>query len=164
MSVDDFIIVQYKRIVKSKKLIERINGTEEQARHKTKTARLLHRAAEEAIRIVRKSQDVDVFTGQRLVHAAHGAELAAHAAGVAVVIFRQAGVADGFGGLGVQAHRQTVRPSPAPGGRRPSCRPMSRAWGMPLAMSAAWAAILEATMPCFTSSTLGSARCSAGVT
>uniref|UniRef100_UPI004029C1DB hypothetical protein n=1 Tax=Faecalibacterium sp. TaxID=1971605 RepID=UPI004029C1DB len=84
MSVDDFIIVQYKRIVKSKKLIERINGTEEQARHKTKTARLLHRAAEEAIRIVRKSQDVDVFTGQRFVHAAHGAELAAHAAGVAV--------------------------------------------------------------------------------
>ena len=49
MSVDDFIIVQYKRIVKSKKLIERINGTEEQARYKTKTARLLHRAAEEAI-------------------------------------------------------------------------------------------------------------------
>ena len=47
-------------------------------------------------------QDVDVFPGQRLVHAADGAELAAHGAGVAVVILRQAGIPDGFGGLGVQ--------------------------------------------------------------
>ena len=40
----------------------------------------------------------------------------------------------------------------------------SRAWGMPLAISAAWAAILLAMIPCFTSSTFGNAKCSAGVT
>ena len=40
-------------------------------------------------------QDVDVLTGQSLVHAADGAELAAHGAGVAVVILGQAGVTDG---------------------------------------------------------------------
>ena len=40
----------------------------------------------------------------------------------------------------------------------------SLAWGTFLAISAAWAAILEAIMPCLTSSTLGRARCSAGVT
>lgn len=40
----------------------------------------------------------------------------------------------------------------------------SRAWGIFLEMSAAWAAIREAIMPCFTSSILGRARCSAGVT
>ena len=40
----------------------------------------------------------------------------------------------------------------------------SLACGIFFAISAAWAAILEAMMPCFTSSTLGSARCSAGVT
>ena len=48
-------------------------------------------------------QDVDVFPGQRLVHAADGAELAAHGAGVAVVILRQAGIPDGLGGLGVES-------------------------------------------------------------
>ena len=41
---------------------------------------------------------------------------------------------------------------------------MALAPGIPFAMSAAWAAILDAMMPCFTSSTFGSARCSAGVT
>ena len=48
-------------------------------------------------------QDVDVLTGQSLVHAADGAELAAHGAGVAVVILRQAGIPDGLGGLGVES-------------------------------------------------------------
>ena len=47
-------------------------------------------------------QDVDVFPGQRLVHAADGAELAAHGAGVAVVVLRQAGIADGLGGLRIE--------------------------------------------------------------
>lgn len=41
---------------------------------------------------------------------------------------------------------------------------ISLACGIPLAISAAWAAILEAMIPCLTSSTFGSARCSAGVT
>lgn len=40
----------------------------------------------------------------------------------------------------------------------------SLAPGIPFAMSAAWAAIFAAMIPCFTSSRLGSARCSAGVT
>ena len=41
-------------------------------------------------------QDVDVLTGQSLVQAADGAELAAHGAGVAVVVLGQAGVTDGL--------------------------------------------------------------------
>ena len=41
---------------------------------------------------------------------------------------------------------------------------ISLAPGIPFAISAAWAAILEATIPCLTSSTFGRARCSAGVT
>ena len=41
---------------------------------------------------------------------------------------------------------------------------ISLAQGIPFAISAAWAAILEATIPCLTSSTFGRARCSAGVT
>ena len=41
---------------------------------------------------------------------------------------------------------------------------ISLAPGIPFAISAAWAAILDATIPCLTSSTFGRARCSAGVT
>lgn len=40
----------------------------------------------------------------------------------------------------------------------------SRAFGMPFAMSAAWAAILKAIIPSFTSFSSGKAKCSAGVT
>ena len=47
-------------------------------------------------------QDVDVFAAERLVHAAHGTELAAHAAGVAVVVLGLAAVPDGPGGVRVQ--------------------------------------------------------------
>ena len=71
-----------------------------------KAARLSYRAAMEKKN--RKSdenislQDVDILTGQSLVHAADGAELAAHGAGVAVVILGQAGVTDGLCGLGVE--------------------------------------------------------------
>ena len=71
-----------------------------------KAARRSYRAAEEDTRCCAQNrrflQNVDVLTGQRLVHAAHGTELAAHAAGVAVVVLRQAGIADGLGGLRVQ--------------------------------------------------------------
>ena len=47
-------------------------------------------------------QDVDVLTSQSFVHAADGAELAAHGAGVAVVVLGQAGVTDGLCRLGVE--------------------------------------------------------------
>ncbi len=105
--------------------------------------------------------EVDRGALEDFVHAADGAELAAHGAGVAVVVLGQAGVPDGLGGLGSSAQANCASQSST---RRasPILSSMSRAWGMPLAMSAAWAAILEATMPCFTSSTLGRARCSAG--
>ena len=74
--------------------------------YNTKAARRSYRAAEEDARCCAQNrrflQNVDVLTGQRLVHAAHGTELAAHAAGVAVVVLRQAGIADGLCGLRVQ--------------------------------------------------------------
>ena len=41
---------------------------------------------------------------------------------------------------------------------------ISLAPGIPFAISAAWAAIFDAMIPCFVSSTFGRARCSAGVT
>ena len=46
-------------------------------------------------------QNVDILAGQRFVHAAYGAEFAAHAARLAVVVFGGAACADGFGGLRV---------------------------------------------------------------
>ena len=41
-------------------------------------------------------QNIDIFTCQSFIHAADSTEFTTHAAGVAVVIFRLAAVADGF--------------------------------------------------------------------
>ncbi len=47
-------------------------------------------------------QDIDVFAGQSLVHAADSTEFSAHTAGVTVVIFRTAAVTDCLGSFRIQ--------------------------------------------------------------
>ena len=108
-----------------------------------------------------KSKNIDVLPIEGLVHAAYGAELSAHGAGV--IVLRGAVGPYGLGGLRVQGAGPLSLPVQGPAGVSHFVIDLP---GAPdaLAMSAAWAAILLAMMPCFTSSRLGRARCSAGVT
>ena len=57
------------------------------------------------------SQDINVFSGQSLVHAADSTEFSTHAAGVAVVILRSAAVPDRFWQFRDPAHRHIVSQS-----------------------------------------------------
>lgn len=98
---------------------------------------------------------------QDFIQCLHGAHGTAHGAGEFIFRFAAFPIPSGLGGIdGQRNHFFEVHLSSGPG----HFSSHRAAPFTPFARSAAWQAILEATMPSCTSSTSGRRRCSAGVT
>lgn len=106
-------------------------------------------------------KNIDMLSGKCFIHASYRTEFTTHGAGI--LMFRFTVIPDTFSCFRIHSAFPLRFPVKLSSG---ICHLIVDLTGSAdtFAMSAACAAILEAMIPCFTSSRFGSARCSAGVT